>query len=85
VLGALDKGFALTYASGAAAILAALYTYKPATIFITRGYQGTHSVIEQYLKQTGTLTEWSNRKQKLDKDSNIQKVIFHLFGCPEVD
>jgi cystathionine gamma-synthase len=47
VLGALDGGEAVTYASGQAAALAALMHFGPRRVAIARGgYHGTHAVIE---------------------------------------
>ncbi|KZV69195.1 cystathionine gamma-synthase [Peniophora sp. CONT] len=48
VLSAINGGFALTYASGLAATLAALNFYQPKRIAITGGYYGVHLVIDTW-------------------------------------
>ncbi|KDQ20511.1 hypothetical protein BOTBODRAFT_151239 [Botryobasidium botryosum FD-172 SS1] len=53
VLGALCKGYALTYASGLAAGYAALVFFKPKRIAITAGYHGFHLTIKAYQKARG--------------------------------
>ena len=47
VLGALEGGHAVTYASGLAAVYAALRHLRPRRVAIDRGYHGTHLVLER--------------------------------------
>eukprot|EP01125_Pyxidicula_operculata_P010257 TRINITY_DN3380_c0_g2_i1.p1 TRINITY_DN3380_c0_g2~~TRINITY_DN3380_c0_g2_i1.p1 ORF type:complete len:425 (-),score=101.84 TRINITY_DN3380_c0_g2_i1:24-1298(-) len=64
VLSALEGGHALVYSSGSAAILAALYFYRPKNIYINKGYAGTISVIENYLGQQQD-KDWFKRIKQL--------------------
>ncbi|KAI8608106.1 Cys/Met metabolism PLP-dependent enzyme-domain-containing protein, partial [Chytriomyces sp. MP71] len=49
VLGALDHGHAVTYASGLAAIHAAFVFFNPSRIFMARaGYHGSHGVLDLF-------------------------------------
>jgi cystathionine gamma-synthase len=60
VLGALDGGGAVVYASGQAAALAALTLWKPRRVAIARGgYHGTHAAID-------SLAGWGVQKVPLD-------------------
>jgi len=52
VLGALEGGHAVTYASGLAATVAVLRHYRPRRVLIAAGYHGTHQVLES-LKPEG--------------------------------
>jgi len=52
VLGALEGGHAVTYASGLAAVYAALRHLRPRRVAIDRGYHGTHDVLAR-LAQDG--------------------------------
>ncbi len=47
VLGALEGGHAVTYASGLAAVYAALRHLRPKRVAIDRGYHGTHLVLQR--------------------------------------
>jgi cystathionine gamma-synthase len=48
VLGALEGGHAIVYASGLAAVTAALHHYHPKRVAISCGYHGTHAVLAQW-------------------------------------
>lgn len=48
VLGALEGGHAVMYASGLAAVHAALRHERPRRVAIDRGYHGTHAVLEHF-------------------------------------
>ncbi|KAJ3103472.1 hypothetical protein HDU97_010055 [Phlyctochytrium planicorne] len=49
VLGALEKGHAITYSSGLSAVTAAFNFYQPRRIIISKeGYHGTHGVLDVY-------------------------------------
>jgi cystathionine gamma-synthase len=48
VLGALEGGHAVTYASGLAAFAALLHHLRPKRVAIEGGYHGTHAVLEQW-------------------------------------
>ncbi|KAI9366900.1 pyridoxal phosphate-dependent transferase [Zopfochytrium polystomum] len=55
VLGALENGFALTYASGLAAVAAAFQFYQPKRVFLPgEGYFGTHSVLNEFKRGRDT-------------------------------
>ena len=48
VLGALEGGHAVTYASGLAAAFAALQHVRPKRVLISAGYHGIHAVMERF-------------------------------------
>ncbi|KAF8559646.1 cystathionine gamma-synthase [Imleria badia] len=50
VLGKINHGHAITYASGLASAFSALAHFKPKRIAISGGYMGCHGAIEVYLK-----------------------------------
>ncbi|KIJ69056.1 hypothetical protein HYDPIDRAFT_105627 [Hydnomerulius pinastri MD-312] len=50
VLGKINQGHAITYASGLAAAFSALVHFKPKRIAISGGYMGCHGSIDVYLK-----------------------------------
>ncbi|KAG8217580.1 Cys/Met metabolism PLP-dependent enzyme-domain-containing protein [Butyriboletus roseoflavus] len=50
VLGKINHGHAITYASGLAAASSALVHFKPKRIAISGGYMGCHGAIEVYLR-----------------------------------
>ncbi|KIL00907.1 hypothetical protein PAXRUDRAFT_821101 [Paxillus rubicundulus Ve08.2h10] len=50
VLGKINHGHAITYASGLAAAFSALVHFKPKRIAVTGGYMGCHGAINVYLK-----------------------------------
>ncbi|KAJ3393720.1 hypothetical protein HDU84_001127 [Entophlyctis sp. JEL0112] len=52
VLGAINKGIAVTYSSGLSAAYAALLHLAPKRIAIRGGYQGTHGVVKLYRRQS---------------------------------
>jgi cystathionine gamma-synthase len=52
VLGQLEGGHAVTYASGLAAVYAALRHLRPKRVAIDRGYHGTHMVLQR-LREDG--------------------------------
>src|SRR5512133_2000964 len=47
VLGALEGGHAVTYASGLAAVQAALQRFRPRRVAVDGGYHGTRAVFAQ--------------------------------------
>ncbi|KIM76404.1 hypothetical protein PILCRDRAFT_648730 [Piloderma croceum F 1598] len=53
VLGKINGGYAMTYASGIAASFAALVFYRPQRVAISGGYHGCHASIEVYKKSPG--------------------------------
>jgi cystathionine gamma-synthase len=70
VLGALEGGHAVTYASGQAATTAALLTLRPRRIAIGRGgYHGTHGAVD-------ALAPWGLEKVPLDADVGQGDVIW---------
>jgi len=70
VLGALEGGHAITYASGQAATTAALLTLRPRRIAIARGgYHGTHGAI-------GALAPWGLEKVPLEADVGQGDVVW---------
>ncbi|KAI0035648.1 cystathionine gamma-synthase [Vararia minispora EC-137] len=48
VLSKINGGYAITYASGLAAVFAALEFYKPRKIAISSGYHGVHFILDIY-------------------------------------
>ncbi|KAJ3216822.1 hypothetical protein HDU67_008908 [Dinochytrium kinnereticum] len=49
VLGALEKGHAVTYSSGLSAVMAAFTYYQPKRVIISKeGYHGTHGSLDVY-------------------------------------
>ncbi|KAF9233598.1 Cys/Met metabolism PLP-dependent enzyme-domain-containing protein [Melanogaster broomeanus] len=50
VLGKINHGHAITYASGLAAAFSALVHFKPKRIAVSGGYHGCHGSMEVYLK-----------------------------------
>jgi cystathionine gamma-synthase len=70
VLGALEGGHAVTYASGQAATTAALLTLHPRRIALARGgYHGTHGAID-------ALAPWGLEKVPLEADVGRGDVIW---------
>jgi len=55
VLGKVTGGFAITYASGLAAVFAALLALQPKRIALRDGYFGVHETIQRYKKIRGHL------------------------------
>jgi cystathionine gamma-synthase len=54
VLGALEGGHAVTYASGLAAAFAAMQHFRPKRVLVSAGYHGTHAVLERF-RQDGLI------------------------------
>ncbi|KAG1834354.1 Cys/Met metabolism PLP-dependent enzyme-domain-containing protein [Suillus subalutaceus] len=50
ILSKVNHGYAVTYASGLAAVFSALVHFKPKRIAISRGYTGCHGAISTYTK-----------------------------------
>lgn len=55
VLGKMERGSAVAYASGQAAATAVLQHYRPGRIAVDRGYFGTHDAIESYMRLTSAV------------------------------
>jgi cystathionine gamma-synthase len=53
VLGGLEGGYCVTYASGSAALMAALSHYRPRRIVSSIGYMGSKRCVDLYRKQCG--------------------------------
>lgn len=56
IVGQLEKGHAVMYASGQAATYSALTYFRPKRVLVAGGYHGTHHAIE-LLMQVGTVKE----------------------------
>jgi cystathionine beta-lyase/cystathionine gamma-synthase len=67
VLGKINGGYAMTYASGIAAAFAAVVFYRPNRVAISEGYHGCHASIEVYRRISG------NKLQVIDIDDEFQK------------
>jgi cystathionine beta-lyase/cystathionine gamma-synthase len=67
VLGNINGGYAITYASGIAAAFAALVFYRPKRVAISGGYHGCHATIEVFKKIPG------NKLQVIDIDDQFQE------------
>ncbi|KIY46637.1 cystathionine gamma-synthase [Fistulina hepatica ATCC 64428] len=57
ILSKINHGNAITYASGLAAVYAALVHYQPKRVAMTDGYHGCHASLETYRKASANVVE----------------------------
>lgn len=85
VLGALEGGYAVTYASGLAAVSAAMFLLKPQLIYVEQksGYFGCHDVMHMHQSYVNSYVSGNNSSplgiqlvplEQLDKDIGKQNL-----------